>query len=636
MLFGVQIVSCIIIATILLHYFLNKKMDTFSNKIFSIYLAFSFSNLLFEFMTLWDLYHIDTIVKPAIDVTHLFFLATLVVAIFFFFLYLDAKARGQRRYSAMQYALRFIPMIVALCFVLFGDIAYYTESDGVYSYGPKTYSIYIAVVGYLTFSAIQIIRYRKSFRRQEILAFMLGIGVWGIIAVLQITHRVWLLSSLGLSFMTLLVYLSFENPREYNDYEIEGTFNQYALDTFLNELLQRKKCFYVVDITLRNTVFLKSTIGTAGINEILKDMADTLERELEVSVYHPKRYCITAILQTEKQKTKLMNTSFDFMHEAEGGIRLSPQYSIALLSCPEFADSKEDIHAMLEFAVTQIPEEQKSLYILGDEDIEKKKQSSVIEKVIQQAIDDRSFQVYYQPIYSGKDKQFVSAEALVRLKDPETDKFIPPDIFIPMAEKNGQISEVGNIVFENVCRFIRDNKPEQYGVKYIEVNLSGIQCVDQNLKNILMEYVEKYKLSPEVFNLEITETAAVNMEERLRYNMRVLRECGFKFAMDDFGTGYSNLAKMAKSDFELIKLDRSLIVPCFEKDKDGEAEVVLNSCIDMVLRLGGEIVAEGVETEEQNEYLLQRGVNYIQGYYHSRPLPEDQYLAFLKERSARG
>ena len=100
--------------------------------------------------------------------------------------------------------------------------------------------------------------------------------------------------------------------------------------------------------------------------------------------------------------------------------------------------------------------------------------------------------------------------------------------------------------------------------------------------------------------------------------------------MDDFGTGYSNLAKIAQSNFDMIKLDKSLLWPCFDKFTEKEARIILESSVDMILKLGKDIVAEGVETKEQADYLTGLGVEYLQGYYFSRPIPEGQYLEFLK------
>ena len=204
------------------------------------------------------------------------------------------------------------------------------------------------------------------------------------------------------------------------------------------------------------------------------------------------------------------------------------------------------------------------------------------------------------------------------------------------AEEQGLIGEIGNIVFEKVCEFAAREKLWQLGIDYIEVNLSGVQSVDISIVATLTNIMRKYGVHPGFFNLEITETASIDGGDMLTYNMEQFRRLGCHFSMDDFGTGYSNLAQMAKVHFELIKLDKSLIWPCFDEDEEAAAEprIILDSCIDMILRLGMNIVAEGVETAEQAELLISRGVEYLQGYYFCRPVMEADFVAAVKNKLA--
>ena len=213
----------------------------------------------------------------------------------------------------------------------------------------------------------------------------------------------------------------------------------------------------------------------------------------------------------------------------------------------------------------------------------------------------------------------------MRLKDCGDLGFISPEIFIPMAEEQGMIDEIGTIVFEKVCSFAAENRLWEKGINYIEVNLSGMQSVDPSLPAQLSSIMQKYSIEPRFINLEITETASIDGGELLDANMKRLRSLGCHFSMDDFGTGYSNLSQMAKVHFELVKLDKSLIWPAFGENPD-EPLVILNSCIAMILQLGAHIVAEGVETEEQAEFLAERGVSYLQGYYYSKPISGEAFL----------
>ena len=194
------------------------------------------------------------------------------------------------------------------------------------------------------------------------------------------------------------------------------------------------------------------------------------------------------------------------------------------------------------------------------------------------------------------------------------------------------IEELGRIVFNKVCNFYSKKRLEDFGVEYIEVNLSGKQIVDSELPKVLNECLENNKLSAKRINLEITETAIVKAKDLMKKNMEYLTKEGFDFAMDDFGTGYSNLSGISNDSFNLVKLDKSLIWPCF--DEDGEkARVILNATISMIHNLGKQIVAEGVETKAQVDYLTEKKVSYLQGYYFSKPISETKYMEFMRQNS---
>ena len=148
--------------------------------------------------------------------------------------------------------------------------------------------------------------------------------------------------------------------------------------------------------------------------------------------------------------------------------------------------------------------------------------------------------------------------------------------------------------------------------------------------------MEQYGISPRFINLEITETVSVEIGDLFKENLLQLRSLGCNFSMDDFGTGYSNIAKMADTKFEIIKLDKSLLWSCFDEKNPKKAQsaiVILMSCIRMIHNLDLTIVAEGVETKEQAEILISNNVRHLQGYYFSRPINETSYLDFLEAHS---
>lgn len=247
------------------------------------------------------------------------------------------------------------------------------------------------------------------------------------------------------------------------------------------------------------------------------------------------------------------------------------------------------------------------------------------EQLLLEAMEKDWVEVFYQPIYSTKEHRFTSAEALVRIRDEEGN-IVPPGEFIEVAEQNGMILKLGEMVFEKVCRFVKLNNIRQYGLHYIEINLSVVQCSYEQLAEDYISIMERYDIPSEFINLEITESASMEEKRILLNNMKSLMDYGVKFSLDDFGTGQSNLNYIVDMPVNIVKFDRDMINAYFE---NGKAKYVMDAAMHMVHGMNLEIVSEGIETKEQYETMEELGISYIQGYYFSKPLSEPQFLEFI-------
>lgn len=628
--FRLQISSLALILVIIINYILNRKLNLMSTRLFSIYLFLVLFNITAEFFTLYTLSKMPYINMTYNRLAHQLFIGSLNLVVFFLYLYVDMKIRIQQRYTKRQIILRLIPLITSLIIVIFGKLDYEIHSSVRYSYGPMAFTVYLCIFIYMTALIRLLIFKNKKLPFYERLTILLGVITWIIIAGLQFFRPTLLLSSMGVSLMTLFVYISFENPREFLEFGFDGILNLRAFKTMTLELLARKNSFYIVTVSIKNMDLLENTLGSKELTRLLQTFGDCLRYKNRI--YHSSINSVSTIILNKKNLDIVLNNLNNTLPTEVNGISISPYLLCSVLECPLYANSFKDITDILEFIVEKYNyENTNNIFIIDNKVIEHRNYISTVASIVQDAINNNGLEVYYQPIYSTKEEKFVSAEALVRLKDETTLNFISPEVFIPIAEEKGMISKLGNIVFEKVCKFYSEKKLWELGVHYIEVNLSGVQSIDNRLPDQLLECMKKYNIKPEYINLEITETAATKAEEELYKNMEILREAGCKFSMDDFGTGYSNLSKISEINFELIKLDKSLIWPCFNKNND-KAIIILDTCINMLKQLKIAIVAEGVETPEQFNMLTEKGIDYLQGYYFSRPICEDSYYDFLKSK----
>ena len=223
-------------------------------------------------------------------------------------------------------------------------------------------------------------------------------------------------------------------------------------------------------------------------------------------------------------------------------------------------------------------------------------------------------------------------EALVRLID-ENLGFVPPDEFIPIAEKNGDILVIGEIVLEKVCAFIEEYHPEDYGIKSIHVNLSVVQCMQENIGIRLLNIIDKYKIPHGLIDFEITESTADNSSENLDKIMDEFNKKGIDFSLDDYGTGYSNQSNLMRYPYSIVKIDKSLVWAC---DSNPKAFISLKHTIAMIKDLDMKVLAEGVETQHHIDLLEKIGCEFLQGYFYSRPLPITELMDVIKETKIKG
>ncbi len=630
MKYGVQIASFVIVTAIIIVFFQQKRIKLMSTRFFTGFLWIAVISIFAEYTTLYTINHIETI-DPVINrLCHQIFIGSLNILVVLLFLYVDMKSRQQKRYRVWQLGMILLPIIIALYMVVFGRLDYYIGDEGRYSYGPMAQTLYTVVAIYMLATIVVIYLKRKAFSTFEIRNLLLGIFIWGGVAVYQFINPESLLSSLGVGSMVAFVYISFENPREYQDHENTRFMNLYAFRLMVTELTERRAQYHIVNIVICNGELIRNMEGYSAIANYLEEIGEDIFPK-NTEIFRIDDYLISALFTKQREYDKwLAKTEKEFPQYKKETEEQNLRIQINTMDCPGQVDTVDSLMELIDFCRHKaISGGKTGLVNIGDSIVSQKKYNDTVERMIQKAIKEDGLEVYYQPIYSMKDNAFTSAEALVRLKDRETLGFVSPEVFIPMAEKKGLIRELSNIVFEKVCAYAAENNLKEKGISYIEVNLSAIQSADKHLPKLLFGIMNKYGITPDFINLEITETASVKAGEQLSINMQKLKEAGCRFSMDDFGTGYSNLAQIAQVQFKLIKLDKTLIWPCFEEDGDN-ARVVLEACINMIHKLGISIVAEGVETKEQVELLEQQGVEYLQGYFYSRPLPQEDFTQFIE------
>ena len=251
---------------------------------------------------------------------------------------------------------------------------------------------------------------------------------------------------------------------------------------------------------------------------------------------------------------------------------------------------------------------------------------------LQEGIAKEQFKVYYQPVIDTKTGKIASAEALIRWIHPDKG-FISPALFIPALEENGHISELDFYVLKKVWQFINDRCENNKFVVPISVNLSWMDFYDEIMMEKILKEMDRFRENgrEHMARFEITETSYAAIRENRSGILESLRIKNAKILLDDFGSGFSSFGMLQDYDFDILKIDMSFIRKIGENPK---TKSIVHSIIGMAHEIGIKTVAEGVETEEQVSFLRQSGCDYIQGYYYSKPLPEEEFVEFLEQADA--
>ena len=624
-----QVCGIILLLVILYFYSRRNKIRLNTQTAFIRMSVTTMAALFLDILSLVGLAHHETWSVFLVNLICKSYLASLVLCGFSGLVYTCADVyKVKKRYHFQNRIMAAIALVgIVLVYIL--PISKFVEDpEQMYTYGPSVICTYLFCFGFLFGNTFLLIMHKSEMNIRRWEAVRTWMVIWIGAALIQFFNNKLLLIGYAGAIGVMIIYLKLENPELNLDHK-SGLFNRAALILYTNQLYGRGEEFAILGVVIPQFVSIHSVasfdrLARQEINRYFMDIPGSYafkgEEDEIILVFQSK--------ERAEYYRGILKSRFEFGWGENGEVFLNP--SFIYMPHTDVVNTSEDILHLIGHA-----RQNEGKYIVEDTFVLNKDvvfdmyEEKRVENLLQTAMDKDWVEVFYQPIFSTKQQGFVAAEALVRIRD-ESGKVIPPGMFIGVAEKNGMILKLGEIIFEKVCRFIRDEKPERYGIHYIEINLSVIQCGYEHLADNYIRVMKKYQIDPDMINLEITESASLDEKETLLDNMKELINYGVKFSLDDFGTGQSNLNYIVDMPVDIVKFDRSMILSYFE---NGKAKYVMDAAMHMIHGMELQIVSEGIETEEQYDVMKDLGISYIQGYYFSKPLPEKEFLEFLSQQS---
>lgn len=514
------------------------------------------------------------------------------------------------------------------------NLVFYFDAQGNYYHGSMFDFLYVSTIIYFLIALVQAIIHRTALEKAQVVTVHFY-TIMNIIAVLvEMFSGSLLVAQFVASLAILLIYFSMENPEDYSDKKL-GVFNRDGFVLRLTSIMNQKNGFRVLGIPVQGLKYLNDTLGVDNNDLLFKEMAEFFSHAGGAkNVFRMSNSGFAIIFKNDDFAEECLIDTIQNRFERPfylNGVEISLEAPMAVVHYPEDVQTIENLIDLLDYAMNEAAHNEEHEILRANEELlNKKRREGQILRTMKNALREGGFEVFYQPIYSVEKKRYTAAEALIRMPNTELG-FISPEEFIPIAERNGMILEIGEFVFRTVCEFMVKEQIWKKGIDNIHVNLSVVQCMQERLAQNFLDIMDGYELPCSRIHLEVTETAAVVSSECLSTNMNKLVENGVQFALDDYGTGFSNATSLIQYPYNTIKIDKGVVWAAMENEN---AMKVLTHSVAMIKSLKMNIVAEGVETLEQANELSNMGCDFFQGYYYSKPVNARDFISLLDKNCA--
>lgn len=508
---------------------------------------------------------------------------------------------------------------------------FFIDENGLYHRGSLNAIGYAFLLAELMVLLCCFFLHRGSVSRPFKRMLFTELPILAVLVLVQLLDRSLLLNGTIIAYLNLTLFLNFQNASFERD-DITGLGNR---DGFFSELrlqIGGRQSFQIMVICLLDIGNVNRKRGHRRSNEFIYAIGDWLQNQLpEAQLFRFAGSTFAAVLPYSDDETARRNLDtvcarFDKKWTVDTDTEFLRYYACDFI-CKDGQWQPDRILDIMDYMLSKAGTAPHSHEHFEEHIIAEYFRYREITELLRTAIEARSFEVWYQPIRDMHTGRFRTAEALLRLRS-KNGIYISPGEFVPIAEEHGLIGEIFWILLDKVCLLLRELPRET--LESVSINLSIQQFGEENLGQRITETLHRHGVEPDRLRWEITERlVSCNIAQAGQQAMNMACS-GFVFYLDDFGTGYSNFAFTLQYPFELIKLDRSLVGRIHTSETN---RTLVGSLVQLFHDLGMEVLAEGVETQQQLQSLTELGADRIQGYYYARPMPGDELQDFLSRHN---
>ena len=628
-----EVGALVVLVAITIAYFSRKKFPVATARLFGVGLISLILNVSSDILFCMLLDHSDVIPIIYAELVADFFFSmqfVLSYSLFAFVLY----SVGKTLKDTPLYILTILPSAVGAVLFFTNPIHHWNfsfaldEVSGTYDFlpGPTFMSLYVINWGLNCAATLAYtIAFRKKLPKEVLRALISVIAVVLIAAVIQTIQPTYLLSGTAFALCALFAVSTVCDPDVKVD-RVSRAFNDYAFIDYLNTQRFEKQRKHYIILDIESFGLFSEKFGTISANELIYNIRKFIESvNKKTYIFRIQSSRFVLLLRNKEEQLQMLeaiNNRFKEPFNIKGNLVDITLHILYFKNDNVFTNS-DMYNDFMSRTLSVINFKEDTCVELDKAFLEQINRDRRIKEILEECLKTQSgLYMVYQPIYDVNNKKFNHFESLLRLENEELG-YIGPGEFVPIAENFGLANDIDFFVLNETCAFLQRN-PD---ISNLEINISCAEFFN-NPSERFMKIINKYGIDPSRIILEITETIAVKYPNKTKEFMNDLGKYGIQFAMDDFGSGYSNIARFITLPFNVAKLDKSLL------EEQENVAIFFDAAISLFKNLNIPIVIEGVEVEKQLNLAKKKQIEYIQGYYFSKPLKEKDLLEFLAKNNA--
>ena len=618
----------------LIFYFAKRHLPTKKNRFFIASMSMAcFMTIMDMTSSVVDSLYWKVVPLPMLHIINVLFFVCASVNTMLMFCYVLALTEQTDIIRTPLFIIYSVPCFLSIILAItapFTKGLYYIDPRQGYIQGPAFLTNFLLSAFYILLAAVYIFVYRRKMTRLQYVSGIFFLLILTTAIALQGLFFNWvLIANAASGFAICILYLSMQNPDLYIDME-SGLFNRNGLAEYMQELISGNTRFSFLAICINN---YRSMGGVYGEEKTKRALHDAIEYvRTNHTDQHLFRFSDDTYVVLTPMKYDMQEAMEKGRRKLESGFVVDGEhirFTTTFIVLPYEQINNDVVYTfnLLEFALENVEGGVKGDIYVDDRIINRFRRHYNVQTAVELAVEKRSVQVYYMPIFSPMTEKMERIEALSRIFDEKVG-FIPPREFILEAERNGSVVSLGREIFEKVCEFVKDQNPASYGIQSVSVNLSPMQLMQEGMAEEFISITRRYDVSMDFFSFDIMEITDIDKNKMVLNNMNKLIAAGAEFALDGYGSAFSSLDNIIRLPVNMVKIDRALVRAYFEK-----ASLLLPDVIELLRNQNLKICLTGVETKDMARRLSVMGCDYLQGYFYSRTIPGRELVALMKKQA---